>query len=53
MDKLVEALHVIQDECKENEGCRNCPMIVDGVCGIMDTEPCDWRINDEIQKALL
>ena len=57
MKKLIEALHVIQDECnKYREDCRSCPMYQeyssDGCC-VKDLEPSFWKINDEVQKALL
>ena len=60
MKKLIEALHVIQDECKKHIRndyiieCKDCPLgSENSVCRIMDIEPYDWKINDEIQKALL
>lgn len=28
MKKLIEALHVIQDECKKYKDCSECPMFV-------------------------
>lgn len=58
MKKLIEALHVIQDECEKygkNDNCCNCPMWSDEshVCCVYDLYPCDWKINDQVQKALL
>ena len=61
MKELIEALHVIQDECKShcdksgNFYCKECPMWSDdsNVCGITDMTPDNWKINDEVQKALL
>lgn len=54
MKKLIEALHVIQDECKRYNDCTNCPMgTKDFECLLRDLDPCDWKINDEVQKALL
>ena len=53
MKKLIEALHVIQDECKKTQNCPDCPLYVDNACGVHDLDPCDWKINDEVQKALL
>ena len=59
MKKLIEALHVIKDECnkhnsKENS-CSNCPLWSDEahVCAVCDLSPCNWKINNEAQKALL
>ena len=56
MKKLIEALHVIQEECKKHDGCTNCPMLVrrynirkkcifEGIPENMDI--------DEVEKALL
>ena len=60
MKKLIEALHVIQDECNRHyiNGqycCKGCPMsCTDGeVCCVSDLVPCHWKINDEVEKALL
>ena len=58
MKELIKALHTIQDECKKHQNrengwnCENCPMFVNA-CGITDTSPDSWTINDEVQKALL
>lgn len=53
MKKLIEALHVIQDECKKHDDCECCPLYVNLVCGVNDLDPDNWKINDEAQKALL
>ena len=56
MKKLIEALHVVQDECKKHEReCDVCPLFskTARVCAITDVEPDFWKINDEVQKALL
>lgn len=59
MKKLIEALHVIQEECKKHEVCgldQSCPLYNMG-CGIKEKYefPEDWKINDDCegQKALL
>ena len=57
MKKLIEALHVIQDECKSHEVCRDCPMYLPlgryhKWCMFGDSVPEDFNI-DEVQKALL
>jgi hypothetical protein len=57
MKKLIEALHVIQDECKKHDVCEpSCPLYKGG-CGIKEKNefPENWKINDdsEVQKALL
>ena len=52
MKKLIEALHVIQDECRKCDDCKDCPLLVNRLCGVQ-ADPCDWEINDETQKALL
>ena len=55
MKKLIEALHVIQDVCNEyGDDCLNCPLGKDHYfCRIKETTPNAWKINDEVQKALL
>lgn len=55
MKKLIEALHVIQEECKkhEEEGCTECPLFGNCVCRVKNLDPCNWKINDNVQKALL
>lgn len=56
MKKLIEALHVIKDECmKHYDNCGDCPMFCEKacVCAVTDLKPNDWEINDEIQRALL
>ena len=54
MKKLIEALHVIQDECgKYDQSCNGCPLKTDYGCMVTDLEPYDWKINDEAIKALL
>ena len=54
MKKLIEALHVIQEECKKYDNCSYCPMGTDDCdCIVRDVNPCNWEINDAPQKALL
>lgn len=56
MKKLIEALHVIQDECnKYPHSCTDeCPFYYKNKgCTIMREKPNLWKINDEAQKALL
>ena len=55
MKKLIEALHTIQNECNKYEkaDCEDCPLYVCGGCAVQDTDPSSWKINDEVQKALL
>lgn len=57
MKKLIEALHVIQEECKKYNNCTECPMFVGFTmyskkCAFDITAP-DCMDIDEIQKALL
>lgn len=57
MKKLIEALHVIQDECRKycnDDRCGDCPLSSENgmLCNIADI-PNSWKINDEVQKALL
>lgn len=57
MKKLIEALHVIQDECKKHEGdscCEECPLGANKYsCLVISRLPSTWKINDEARKALL
>lgn len=55
MKKLIEALHVIQDECEKQKDCVDCPLSTkEGqFCSVTDLSPDNWKINDEVQKALL
>lgn len=56
MSKLIEALEVIRDECKNHEGCDPCPLRVNdrfgGYCCRLNfwtftwENPCDWPINE-------
>ena len=52
MKKLIEALHVIKDECAKHESCRTCPMRTDnsvwGNCIFDNANPCDIDL-DEIE----
>lgn len=55
MKKLIEALNVIQEECKKHRVCgirmcNECPLS-GSVCKIHDEYPDEWEIN-EPQKAL-
>lgn len=51
MKKLIEALHVIQEECNKRDDCNKCPFYSNG-CKIHDDYPFDWEI-EESQKVLL
>ena len=56
MKNLIEALHVIQEECNKHPACYGCPMSKgdqDEICCVSDLTPDLWKINDEVQKALL
>ena len=55
MKKLIEALHVIQEECNKhpNTCVDECPFYhKNRGCAILE-KPNFWKINDEAQKALL
>ena len=55
MKKLIEALHVIQDECKKHYECESCPMHGHGNtrCNVRNSTPNMWKIkNDREQKDL-
>ena len=57
MKELIEALHVIQDECNRSECCKTCRMCTQIenriICNVVEKLPEAWKINDEAQKALL
>lgn len=61
MKKLIEALHVIQDECNSHSDkygnylCDECALSSDSgkKCLVTDLFPYNWLINDEVKKALL
>ena len=56
MNKLIEALHVIQETCKKQEcDCEKCPLSAEFAmtCCVTDKTPDMWKINDEVRKALL
>lgn len=55
MRELIKALHVIQEECKKyKEDCYDCPLFSEKEKYCMVTEqPDSWKINDEMQRALL
>ena len=61
MIELIEALHVIQDECESHKNkigfhdCKSCPLSNMKVnrCLVGEQFPDYWKINDEVQKALL
>lgn len=61
MKKLIEALHVIQDECNSHtekygfRNCSKCPLSNKDVtdCLVRKDNPYEWKINDEVQRALL
>lgn len=53
MEKIIEALHTIKDECKKNTNCSKCPLgTTGGACKIVRNDPEDWEIND-IPRALM
>lgn len=50
MDKLLEALKLIRDECKQHDNCTDCPMWASrvGACGV-DKRPQEWNVLNEVQ----
>ena len=56
-EEILNALHVIKDECEENDDCSDgCPFEKNGGCVIQDNYPVVWKINDgspETWKGLL
>lgn len=58
MKELIDALHVIQDECKKHDmecTCKNCMLFkAEGcTCAVTERMPRLWEINDKIHRALL
>ena len=46
--KLIDALHLIKDECKKHEGCIDCPFYVvkeKSACGLGYKNPAAWKIK--------
>lgn len=47
--EIVRALQTIQQVCRENYECSDCPFLIDGLnirkCGISENDPDHWRIN--------
>lgn len=53
MKKLIEALHVIQDECTNHYKCSDCPMFShNNECLFDESNPCDIDI-DEVEVNLM
>lgn len=56
-EQIIEALKTIQEVCNENNNdCECCPLYAcEGICGVMDLSPDNWKINDpnEIWRALM
>lgn len=54
MEKLIEALQTIKEECMKHEECIYCPMYGNPkeFCKIHEDNPCDWEINLKTTKVL-
>lgn len=51
--KLIEALELIQEICKQCRHCCNCPMgSIKGGCVISEEDPSDWNISKPIIRVL-
>lgn len=50
MEKLVEVLHIIQDECLKRQICSGCPMYEKEMdtCQMIETTPDAWEIEQKI-----
>ena len=50
MDKLIEALKLIKDECQKYDNCDECPMweIRLEKCGL-HCSPRAWKVNETVQ----
>lgn len=58
MKELIDALHVIQNECKKHDeegNCEKCMLYkMDQYrCAVIENTPNLWEINDGIKRALL
>lgn len=54
-EQILNALHVIKDECSEHERCNECVFSRNDDC-LLDKCPDEWNINDEnvsVWKGLL
>ena len=49
--QIHEALYIIKTVCLNNPTCSGCPLNTSRPfgrsCGIVDSTPCGWNINDE------
>lgn len=56
-EKILEALHIIKDECDAcGSTCEGCPFRLSEQCQITYSSPNSWDINDEdveVWKGLL
>jgi len=51
---LIVALKIIRRQClqidsKDLCGCDQCPLSIDGTCGITASQPLDWEIADNVK----
>ena len=51
--EIIEALKVIQDECKKTNGCSECVFFSKLRCGIMQGEPHTWELSCDEWKAFI
>lgn len=53
-NKLLDALHTIQDECRLHIICDDCPFINRNnvTCGVALKTPCDWKIKRDYDIRL-
>jgi hypothetical protein len=60
MSKLIEALEVIRDECKNHERCDSCQLMYRNAFGVLGCNldywhimegkrPCDWPIDEVME----
>lgn len=57
-NKLLDALHTIQDECISQNSCEDCPFYAeknnrDTSCGLRQINPAFWRIKRNCVIRLL
>lgn len=55
MKKLIDALHIIQEECINYINCEDCPMYSEDAkaCAVTYVEPAKWIINDYVCKVMI
>lgn len=50
MNKVFEALKVIREHCKKTEYCEDCPIDDKWKCGLEESAPINWDIEDFVSR---